>query len=419
MQKLDVKLDSMNITNEDIDNVLKVLNSSEMSIFNSKLLKDFEQKFKSFLSDEGIVKTVALPNCTSAIFIALQLLNLEEDDEIIVPNLTHSSSIHPIIYNNQYKIKVCKYKRDSYDLDIGHLESLITENTKAIMVCYLHGFSFNIKEIKKVCQEYGISLIEDVAQGLGIKVDGKMAGTIGDYGCFSFGENKLLRMGEGGAISYKKRKDKNSINKYRHVGEVWEDSGLSTVSNNSTYEDILKNGIDYEGKGFNFRISPLNIAVGMRQLKELNSKIEARKHKLQIYQKILGEQRGIKLINNQIEQSSPISAWLIVNPNYYDVDKLILKSVELGMPIGKFKYPTVTEMTSFKDYIINSDDKFKNSTYLKTNSIFLPLYENLSKKDVVSISELFKEILINYKNIKINKKLKKRPIEYFDGFFIR
>jgi len=419
MHKLNIKADSINATKEDIDNIAEALADSDVTIFNSKILNKFESLLSNFLSKDEVVKNITMPNCTSAIFVALQLIDLQENDEVIVPNLTHASAILPVIHIHGCKIKVCDFQENSCDLNLNHLKSLITLRTKVLIVSYLHGFPFNLDKIKKICEEHNIKIIEDSAQGLGVKIGKKFAGTIGDYGCFSFGANKLLRTGEGGALVYKNEKDFDIINQYRHVGEIWKKSGLSTVSSNLTYRDILEHGFDYIKKGFNFRFNPINIALGIRCLENLNTIIEDRQYKLSLYQEILRDVQGIRLINDSIIKTAPISAWFLIDPELYEINKLIIKAIELGIPIGKFKYPTVTETKGFKKYIININDEFIHSNYVKNNSIFLPLYENIKIEDVKAIGENIKEILVNFEEITFNEKLLDEKIKYFNGFFLK
>ena len=419
MHKLNIKADSINATKEDIDNIAEALADSDVTVFNSKILNKFESLLSNFLSKDEVVKNITMPNCTSAIFVALQLIDLQENDEVIVPNLTHASAILPVIHIHGCKIKVCDFQENSCDLNLNHLKSLITLRTKVLIVSYLHGFPFNLDKIKKICEEHNIKIIEDSAQGLGVKIGKKFAGTIGDYGCFSFGANKLLRTGEGGALVYKNEKDFDIINQYRHVGEIWKKSGLSTVSSNLTYRDILEHGFDYIKKGFNFRFNPINIALGIRCLENLNTIIEDRQYKLSLYQEILRDVQGIRLINDSIIKTAPISAWFLIDPELYEINKLIIKAIELGIPIGKFKYPTVTETKGFKKYIININDEFIHSNYVKNNSIFLPLYENIKIEDVKAIGENIKEILVNFEEITFNEKLLDEKIKYFNGFFLK
>ena len=419
MYKLNIERDLINITQEDINNMANALLNSDVTIFNSQILKKFEILLSNFLSKDEVIKNITMPNCTSAIFVALQLIALQTNDEIIVPNLTHASAILPVIHTHKCKIKVCKFKNNSYDLNLNHLESLITPKTKLLIVSYLHGFPFNLDEVKKICEKYNIKIIEDAAQGLGVRIGEKLAGTIGDYGCFSFGANKLLRTGEGGSLIYKNKKDFDIINQYRHVGEVWKKSGLSTVSSNFTYRDILEHGFDYIKSGFNFRFNPITIALGIRALKNLDDIIKNRQYKLSLYQEILKNVLGIRLINDSIYRTAPISAWFLIDPKYYNINKLIIKCIELGIPIGKFKYPTITKTEVFKKYIININDDFACSNYIQKNSIFLPLYEKITIKDVKAIGENVKEILKNFEKITFSERLLDENIKYFNGFFLK
>lgn len=419
MKKLHIKDDTLTFYEEDLKNIEEVLKKSQLSIFNSDIVNEFQEEFLEFLNKKKQGGIVALPNCTSAILLALQMLDLQKDDEIISTNLTHSSSIYPIINLKECKIKVCDFEKDSYNINIQHLKKLISKKTKAMIVCYLHGYPFNISEIYNICRENNIYLIEDVAQGLGVKIGNLKAGNIGNYGCFSFGENKLLKMGEGGALKYNIVEEIEKINRLRHVGEVWKESLKSTVGENTTYSSLIYQGLDYKGIGFNYRVNPLNIALGIRQLKELEKTINERQLKLEIYKKNLQGIKGIKLIYDKVENTAPLSAWYLLDSNLYDVNKIILKCIELGIPVGKFKYKTISEIDTFKKYILNLEDKLDNSKSIQKNSIFFPLYPNISYSEVEVITLCLKEIFKNYKNININNEILKENIKYFDGFFIK
>ncbi len=419
MHKLKIPQDGIDIDDINIEYLSKMLKSSQVTIFHNEFLDDFENSFNSFLSEENSIQSVALPSCTAAIYIALRLMNLKTNDEIIIPNITHASTIMAIMQLGDYKIKVCDFEENSYDMNIEHLESLISPKTKVVILSYLHGFVFNIEDVKRICDLYDIAIIEDAAQGLGVKIDNNMAGTIGRYGCFSFGANKLLKMGEGGALSFKDEAELNIINQLRHVGEVWKSSGLSTISTNSTYGDILNNGFDYVKEGFNFRFNPLSVALGIPSLNNLKKTIQVRQKKLNIYQSALKDINGIEPLNTRIDNSAPISAWFIVDPDYFDVNKLILKCIELGIPVGKFKYTTITKVDFFTKHIANMEDSFINSEYINTNSIFLPLYENINLDNIYKISITFKTILNEYKSLSYDRNILNQSIKYFNGFFLK
>lgn len=415
------KVDYMKISLKDRIAVYKALKKGNTNIFAPSLLDDFEKSFSNKLNTSY---TCVLPNCTSAIFVAINALKLKSGDKIILPNLTHSSSLYPLIINN-IKFATYDFEKESYNADLSHLESLITKNTKAIMVCYLHGYPINVNEISKLCRKHKIALIEDTAQGFGIKINGKYAGTIGDFGCFSFGESKMLRVGEGGAIISNDENYANEINKIRHVGEIWKCNGENTVKVLPTYYDLISTGLDYNGRAFNLRVVPFTFAYAKNRLNSIDNIIASRQKKLKIYYDILSNLKNIKFIKNisyGISNTAPFSAWLILDKKY-DIEKIISACFSKGIPIGKFKYDVVSEMEYFKEYSENKQYNYKNSKLIKERSIFLPIYENLSFKDIKKIANQFVEIIELYekdsKNEIFDTNVLKTNIKYFNGFFIR
>lgn len=416
------KPDYMKISFKDKMLVSKALIKGNTSIFEPSVLNDFESKFSNKI---GSKYSCILPNCTSAIFAAINCLNLETGDEIIIPNLTHSSSIYPLILSG-VKIKTYEFKKDSYDADIEFLENLISKKTKAIMVCYLHGYSLNTLDISNFCKKYGLSLIEDCAQGFGIKVDGKYAGTIGDFGCYSFGASKLLRVCEGGAITCNDSKYANKINKIRHVGEFWKSNGMSTVSGGPTYFELVEKGLDYEGLAFNLRVIPYTYAYAKNKLKSIDKIICERQQKLLIYQDKFKNLDGIKFVDNiniGIKNTAPFSAWLILDSRY-KLEKIISACLHYGIPVGKFKYDVISEIPFFKKFLNNKNSSsYYNSINIKARSLFLPIYENLSYRDIKNISNDFLDIIDVYNknssNYIFNTNILRNKIKYFNGFFMK
>ena len=96
-----------------------------------------------------------------------------------------------------------------------------------------------------------------------------------------------------------------------------------------------------------------------------------------------------------------------------------MKAIEYGIPVGRFKYPLISETEGFKEYIVNSSEKFENASHIRNNSLFLPLYENISLDNVKEIAECIKNILENYNEICIDESLLKSDISYFNGFFLK
>lgn len=420
MERINVNCDYMIYSDEEKKRALECLENSDSSIFVGNTVSSFEQKLSKYLN---VPYAIALPNCTLSIYTALQVLGIENGDEVIVPNLTHASSIYPILMSGG-KIKVFDFEPNSYYYDLENIKKLITPNTKFLLACYLYGMPLNIEEVKKICDENNITLIEDVAQAFGTKVNGKYAGTFGKIGCYSFNDTKMLRIGEGGAIVTSDKDIYEKVEHFRHVGEVFNSTKQSSVSSNTTYRDLLFNGLSNMGKGLNLRPSPITFSTGLKRIDHIDDYISERRKKLKIYFDQLSNLEGVHFIKNfdinKVEEYGPIASWILLDNKYYDRNRVILGAMNMGIPVGSFNYNTISKNDYFNNFITNKSDDLINSQYVRDNSIFLPLYETLSLDDVDKISKAFAYVINNYcKDIEIfDERGYDEEINYFDGFYL-
>lgn len=420
MERINVNCDYMIYSDEEKKSALDCLENSDSSIFVGNTVSNFEQKLSKYLN---VPYAIALPNCTLSIYTALQVLGIENGDEVIVPNLTHASSIYPILMSGG-KIKVFDFEPNSYYYDLENIKKLITPNTKFFLACYLYGMPLNIEEVKKICDENNITLIEDVAQAFGTKVNGKYAGTFGKIGCYSFNDTKMLRIGEGGAIVTSDKDIYEKVEHFRHVGEVFNSTKQSSVSSNTTYRDLLFNGLSNMGKGLNLRPSPITFSTGLKRIDHIDDYISERRKKLKIYFDQLSNLEGVHFIKNfdinKVEEYGPIASWILLDNKYYDRNRVILGAMNMGIPVGSFNYNTISKNDYFNNFITNKGDDLINSQYVRDNSIFLPLYETLSLDDVDKISKTFAYVINNYcKDIEIfDERGYDEEINYFDGFYL-
>lgn len=406
-----IKPDSMNLNFKEKRLIKKAIANNEFSIFASPTLDKFENDLAKYFNKES---ATILPNCTTAINVALLTSKVSKDKYIILPNLTHASVVYAVI-SLGYKIVVCDFKEKSYDLDLTSIDVSVLKKCGALIVSYLHGYPLNLKEILDFSKANNLVVIEDLAQGLGVVSNNIKSGEKSDFACLSFGECKTLRLGEGGAIIHKKD-EKNIINKIRHVGEIYSANKESAILNNVTYNQFINNGLTYDGTSFNYRVVAYSYAFGSHRLAKLDKFIFNRQKKLKLYLDNLNN-KNIKYINNVdygIDNTSPISLWTIVD----DCDMLISLMkylINQGIPVGKFKYTTINKVPYFKDFIVNKQESMINSEYIREHSMFLPLYENITMKNILKICNLINEYNCE-ESISFDFD---KTLEYFDGFFIK
>ncbi|MCP3873970.1 MAG: DegT/DnrJ/EryC1/StrS family aminotransferase [Desulfobacteraceae bacterium] len=200
---------------------------------------------------------------TAALVTALAACGIGAGDEVIIPPFTFVATFEAVI--NAGAIPVFSEIDETLCLNPDRLKDVITSRTKAVVPVHMCGSMARIKEIKDVCDEKGLILLEDACQSLGATFGGKVLGTFGNAGCFSFDAVKTVTCGEGGGIitdskDVYEKADQFSDHGHDHLGGP--DRGAD----------------DHPIMGTNFRISELNAAVGLAQLNKLDQIIETQRN---------------------------------------------------------------------------------------------------------------------------------------------
>jgi len=269
------------IGEEEAEQLLRVTDSTFVT--EHKLTKEFEDAIKELT---GSKHAITMSNGTVALFCCLKSLGIGPGDEVIVPDMTFIATANSIILTGATPV-FCDIELDDLSLSVEKIKQYITKNTKAIMPVHLYGGVAKIKQLKEVCEEYGLFLVEDAAQGVGVRYESKHVGTFGDLGVLSFYGNKTITCGEGGVI-------------------LTNDDELA-----ATCYRLKNHGRDTKGTfihthiGFNFAFTEMQAAIGIAQLNKLN-KIIARKK--EIYDKYVTELSGIKNFHPLIfkDEISPV-----------------------------------------------------------------------------------------------------------------
>ena len=240
-------------------------------------------KAKTFESE--LAKRIGANYCllcssgTSALSIALASCGIGAGDEVIVPPFTFIATVEAVL--NAGSVPVFADIDDTLCLDPEAIEGVITPRTKAVLLVHMCGSMARVDAMSSLCKKRGLVLIEDTCQSIGSSFDGRALGTFGQMGCFSFDPVKTITCGEGGAV-------------------VTDDKGLYTVA--QAYAD---HGHDHIGDdrgleghailGTNFRISELNAAVGLAQLRKLDHILERQRSHKKAIREALGQFSGITL----------------------------------------------------------------------------------------------------------------------------
>lgn len=256
----------------------------------------FINRFQNKLSKK--IKThqaVALNSGTSALHLAMVLLGVEPGDEVICQSFTFCASANPIVYLGAQPIFVDS-EIDTWNISPEILEDAILsrlalgKKPKAIVLVHLFGMPAKINELMEVANKYNIPVIEDAAEAVGSKYEGKSCGTFADIGIFSFNGNKIITSGGGGAII---ANNTELIQKAAH---------LSTQAR----EDLPY--YQHLEIGYNYKMNNLTAAVGLAQLEKLESFVKRRREINTRYRTLLADFPGISFHQERSESES--NYWL-------------------------------------------------------------------------------------------------------------
>lgn len=177
-------------------------------------VKSFEEEFAAYT---GGKYCVGLASGLDALWIAFRVLGIGAGDEVLVQGNTYIASVMGITINGATPIFI--EPDEYYNIDASKIEEKITERTKAILVVHLYGQASNMGPIMEIANKYHLKVVEDCAQSHGAKFNGKMTGTFGDIGCFSFYPSKNLgAFGDAGAIVTNDEKIAEDVRVFRNYG---------------------------------------------------------------------------------------------------------------------------------------------------------------------------------------------------------
>jgi dTDP-4-amino-4,6-dideoxygalactose transaminase len=246
----------------------------------------FEGDLKKF-TGAGYVTCVS--SGTAAIHLALIALGVEQGDEVICSSFTFSASANPIVYQKALPVFIDS-EPDTWNLKPATLEFAIKDRIKkgkkpkAIIAVHLYGMPARMDEIMEIANRYEIPVIEDAAEAIGSRFNGKVCGTIGEIGILSFNGNKIITTSGGGALISNKQK---YCKKAKYLGT-------------QAREDLPH--YEHSEIGYNYRMSNICAGIGRGQMEVLNERIQKRRENFFFYKEALKDLPGITFLEEPDER---------------------------------------------------------------------------------------------------------------------
>ncbi len=328
-------------------------------------LKDFQGKIAKLC---GVKHAIGVCNGTQALYVGLKILGIGPGDEVIVPDFTFIASANSVFWTGATPVFVDIDKK-TFNIDPVKIEEAITQKTKAIMPVHIYGQSADMGKIMEIAKKHKLFVIEDAAQGIKVNFKGKPVGGFGDVGCMSFYADKVITTGEGGMV-------------------LTNDDELAKKA-----VILLNQGRSGRGwyihdyMGYNFRLTDLQAAVGVAQIKKLPLIIKKRKKIEKLYKNYLAGVKGVE--------------FPFVDPRGdkipYRITILVEKPQELldfldkgGIKASRSFYPLHLQPC------YNIKGNFPNSVFAYERILRLPSGTGLTEKEICYVCDKIKLFFKNY-----------------------
>jgi len=375
----DIQLFKLNFDDLEVKAVSDVVAGGWLSM--GEKIISFEESFGDFLGDGAHCKAVA--NGTAALHMALLALEVGRGDEVIIPSLTFVADVNVVNLVGAKPILADATSLSDWNMSLESIEKQITERTKAVIVVHYAGYPCrDIVAISQLCRDRGIGLIEDVAHAPGAKIAGKVCGTFGDIGCFSFFSNKNLSIGEGGMVSTLDPEINMKLGYLRS-------HGMTTL----TLDRHKGRAITYDvaQPGLNYRMDEMRAAIGLVQLDKLPAANVRRGELTDRYRSNLHDSSVLVPFSKQASNLQSV---------YHILPVLLPKGADRVAVIGALKenriqssihYPPFWDFSSYKDQF--SPDDSPITAEICNRQLTLPLFPTMTDGEVDQVTEALLEAL--------------------------
>ena len=334
------------------------------AIWASKILTNggpFHQQLEKALCDYlGVPHLALLSNGTLGLVTALQALRVT--GEVITTPYSFVATAHSLLWNGIKPVFVDIHP-DTLNLDPARIEAAITPQTTAIMPVHCYGHPCDVEAIQRIADNYNLKVIYDAAHAFGVQDAGGSILRHGDLSVLSFHATKVFNTFEGGAIICPDAKTKQRIDHLKNFGFVDETTVVAP--------------------GINGKMSEINAAFGLLQLKHMNEALAKRQSIDEAYRKGLKDVPGIRCLQSAGEEVANYSYFPILVEEDYPLsrDALYQKLRENNIFVRRYFYPLISDFSMYRKFPSAEEHNIPIAKKLANQVICLPIYPNLAAKD--------------------------------------
>lgn len=345
---------------DEIEEIQTVLDSGWVS--QGPKTKEFEAKIADYL---GVTYAVAVINCTAALHVSLLSIGITQHDEVLVADFTFPAAGHAVMYCGATPVFV-DVDIKTYNMNPDNIEEKITDNTKAIIPVHTFGQPADMDRIRNIAAENDLIVIEDAACAMGATYKGEYAGTCGNLGCISFHARKGITTGEGGMVI---TNNQEYAQKIRNLSVF----GMKSAWERENNDFVIP---EFTNLGYNYKMSDINAAVGVAQLKKINKIIKRKQMLAKYWDEILESISGINPPYVSTDVSHVYQSYVAMVDKEINRNELITSLMKHGVQ---------TQIGTYASHIqpvYNSRNECPTSLEIFERSLALPMYYTLKKEEI-------------------------------------
>lgn len=372
---------------EEAEAIQRVLLSNKVNYWTGQEGRRFEKEFAAFTGTEY---AVALANGTVALDAALQALDLEPGDEVIVTPRTFIASVSSIVNSGAVPV-FADVDRNSQNMTAQTIQAVLTPRTKAIVCVHLAGWPCDMDPIMDLARVHGLHVVEDCAQAHGARYKGRSVGAIGDIGCWSFCQDKIMTTGgEGGMVTTNDRDLWKKIWSLKDHGKSWE----------AVYEREHPPGFRWlhEDFGTNWRMTEMQAAIGRIQLERMTRWHRERNVNAERISETAAALPGLRV---PVVPANVRHAWykfyLFVVPAQlkpgWNRDRIIEEISSLGVPCFSGSCSEVYLEKAFDDKRFRPQERLSVARELGETSLMFLVHPTLTDAEIEKTCKVLREVM--------------------------
>ena len=346
-----------------VSDVREILESGQLLF--GEYTRKFEQMFAKYVKAKHAIET---NSGTSALEIALRCLEVKNGAEVIVPTNTFIASPNSVIFAGGKPV-FADIERETLCIDVEDAKERLTDKTIGIMAVHIAGLiSPTIDDLRELCEDHHLFLIEDAAHAHGAMFKGEMAGNLGDVGCFSFYPTKVMTTGEGGMIC-------TNMDKIAEKAKVLRYDG---ISNDGLIREI----------GYNWHPSEFHSAIGIYQLLRLEEFIKKRNDIARLYENRLRKISGISLFHRPSNIRHAYYKFpILLEPDINAEDLMKNLKEKHGVETGRVYYPPCHMQPLYKRLFGFKEGAFPVAEDVLSRVITLPMHAGMRTNEIDYVLE--------------------------------